>query len=443
MANNVSKYLRKIFKQESLKNKIVVTLALVVLFEFLSIIPVPGVDIWNLELLKTKLENAQGLSFFSALMWGGLKSFSIILMGLSPYINAVIIVQLLAVVIPQLESLKKEWEQWQKKIDQYTRWLTVPLAFAQSYWMIVLLNTLFAWTTHLINTNDFWWTIFPAMVIITWGTVFLMWLSEIITESWIWNGSSMIILAWVLNWVPPHIMNYLKVWTTGSVFLLIGLLLATLGIIFIIIKFTEWYRKIPLIYTRTGRSEKSYFPIRVNQAWMVPVIFAVSIVTFPSLIGQILQKKASWRGREVGDFLVQYFSMNNPSWPYIVIYFLLVLGFSYFYVSIVFNTDEISESIQKRGWYIPWVRPGRETSEYLAKTSSHLNLFWGWFLALISVFPYMANKVNDTFGLISTSWWRIDFLISWAWLIIVVWTLLDLIRKVDTELKSYDYKKFY
>ncbi|EKE28331.1 MAG: hypothetical protein ACD_3C00076G0006 [uncultured bacterium (gcode 4)] len=434
------KYFNKIWQSESLKKKIMVTLSLIVLFEFLSIIPVPGVNIDALNALQQLLESQQNswLAFFSSLMWGGLKSFSIILMGLSPYINAVIIIQLLAVVIPQLEALKKEGEQWQKKIDLYTRWLTLPLAFAQSYGMIVLLNTLFGNNIRLINVADFWGTMLPAMLIITAWTMFLMWIGEIITESGIGNGSSMIIFAWVLAWVPQHIMSYIDL---GNFFMLAVLLVATLWIILIIIKFTEWYRKIPLIYTRTWRSEKSYFPIRVNQAWMVPIIFAISLVTFPSLIWQVLQKKASGGGREIGDFLVANFSMNNPSWLYILIYFALVLGFSFFYVSIVFNTTEIAESIQKRGWYIPGVRPGRETAEYLEKTSLHLNLYGGWFLALVAVFPYLATKISDLFGY-DTSW-RIDFIISWAWLIIVVWTVLDLIRKVDTELKSYDYKRFY
>ncbi|EKE29695.1 MAG: hypothetical protein ACD_2C00119G0006 [uncultured bacterium (gcode 4)] len=436
----VWKYFSKIWKSESLKKKITVTLSLIILFEFLSIIPVPGVNIDALSALQDLLESQQNswLAFFSSLMWGGLKSFSIILMGLSPYINAVIIMQLLAVVIPQLEALKKEGEQGQKKMDLYTRWLTLPLAFAQSYGMIVLLNTLFWNNIRLINVADFWGTMLPAMLIITAWTMFLMWIGEIITESWIGNGSSMIIFAWVLAWVPQHIMSYVDL---GSFLMLFILLVATLLIIFIIIKFTEWYRKIPLIYTRTWRSEKSYFPIRVNQAWMVPIIFAISLVTFPSLIGQVLQKKASGGWREIWDFLVANFSMNNPSWIYILIYFVLVLGFSFFYVSIVFNTTEIAESIQKRGGYIPGVRPGRETAEYLEKTSLHLNLYGGWFLALIAVFPYLATKISDLFGF-DTSW-RIDFIISWAWLIIVVWTILDLIRKVDTELKSYDYKRFY
>ncbi len=434
-------YLNRIWKSKTLKKRIIITILIVLLFEFLSILPVPGINLVALESMQRFLEANQWLSFFSALMGWWLKHFSIILMWLSPYINAVIIIQLLWVVIPQLEALKKEWEQWQKKIDQYTRILTLPLAFAQSYWMIILLNTLIWSDVKLIDTSNFFGVVLPAMIVITAGTLLLMWLWELITESWIWNGISIIIFAWVLAWVPPNIINYINVW---NFWLLAWLFLATLLIIFIIIKFTEWYRKIALIYTRTWRSEKSYFPIRINQAWMIPIIFAISLVTFPSLIWQILVKKTSWMWSTIWSFLIDNFSMNNPSWIYILVYFLLVLGFSFFYVSIVFNTKEIAENIQKRWGYIPWIRPGQDTADFLEKTSSHLNLYWWAFLALVAVFPYIVTKLNDILNLIDVSWnAKIDFIISWAWLIIVVWVILDLIRKIDTELKSYDYKRFY
>ena len=249
------------------------------------------------------------------------------------------------------------------------------------------------------------------------------------------------IFAGVLAGVPAHIMNYI---TVGNVPLLIGLTLLTLAVIFIIIRFTEGNRKIPLIYTRTGRDERSYFPIRVNQAGMIPIIFAVSIVTFPALIGQLLSRSGTsgW-SNSLGQFLVENFSMNNPSILYIVIYFLLVLAFSFFYVSITFNTTEVAESIQKRGGYIPSVRPGRETAEYLEKVSMHLNLFGGSFLALIAVFPYIATKIAPYTGIDMSGGANIDFLISGAGLIIVVGVVLDLIRRVDSELKSYDYRRFY
>jgi len=417
--------IKSVFENKAIKKKIIATLLLVLVYKFLSVIPVYWVDTSKLDAI---LEANKGLSFFSALMWGWLDQFSIILMGLSPYINALIIIQLLWVIVPKIGDLQKEWEQWQKKLTRYNRWLTLPLAFVQSYWMIVLLNTLASGTIIDITDTK---TVLTAMTVITAWTVFLMWLWEVMTEKGIWNGISIIITAWVLSSVPWHIMWYISAWDYP---LFIGLLVASLIIIYIIIKFTEGNRRIPIIYTRTGREEKSYFPIRINQAWMIPIIFAVSLVTFPAIIWQILSWPwSSEMATKIGTFLLEYFNMSNPSWIFILIYFLLVLGFSFFYVSITFNTENVAESIQKRWWYIPGIRPGVETSEYLAKVSEHLNLFWGWFLALIAVLPYIISKIM---------WQSVDFIISAAWLIIIVSVILDVVRKVDAEMKMFDYGKF-
>lgn len=437
----ILKHFDRIWKSESVKRKILVTIGLIVVYKFLSVLPVPGVNVAALANLTSFLQANQGLAFFGSLMGGGLEHFSIVLMGLSPYINATIILQLLAVVIPHLESLKKEGESGQKKINNYTRYLTLPLAFAQSYGMIVLINTLVSGGGKLIDTSNFFGAVLPAMIFITAGTLLLLWLGDLISESGIGNGTSMIIFAGVLAGVPGHVAQYVSV---NNIPLLVLLTAMTIGVIYVIIKFTEGFRKIPLIYTKTGRDERSYFPIRVNQAGMVPIIFAVSIVTFPALIGQILQSRSAGRAREIGEFLATNFSMNNPGWLYIAVYFLLILAFSFFYISIVFNPSEIAESIQKRGGYIPGIRPGKDTAEYLERTSNHLNLYGGGFLALIAVFPYVITKLNDMVGLVNTSGGgRIDFLISGAGLIIVVGVILDLVRRIDTELKSYDYKKFY
>ncbi len=415
--------IKEVFTIKSLRKKIVATLLLVLVYKLLAVIPVPGV---NTDGLQAIMDQQKGLSFFSALMWGWMSNFSIILMWLSPYINAMIILQLMWVIIPKLWELQKEWEAGQKKITKYTRWLTLPLAFVQSYWMIVLLNSL-AWGT-IIDTSNVQ-TVLMAMVIITTGTMFLMWLWEIMTEYGIGNGISIIITAWVLAAVPWVVMWHITSWNYG---IFLGLILATLLIIYIIIKFTEWNRRIPIIYTRTWREEKSYFPIKINQAGMVPIIFAVSLVTFPSILGQILTN-SSGPAQSVGTFLTTYFNMSNPSWAMIIVYFLLVLGFSFFYVSITFNTEQVAESIQKRWWYIPGIRPGEETENYFAKVSNHLNLF-GWsFLALIAVLPYIMWKFYGS---------SIDFIVSGAWLIIIVSVILDLIRRVNSEKQMQDYSKF-
>lgn len=419
------KSIKSVFGNKNIRKKIIATLLLVLVYKVLSVIPVYGVDTTKLAAI---IEANKWLSFFSALMGGWLSNFSVILMGLSPYINALIIIQLLWVIVPKIWDLQKEWEQWQKKITKMTRWLTLPLAFVQSYGMIVLLNTL-AWGTiiDLADTK----TVLMAMTIVTAGTVFLMWLWEIMTEVWIGNGISVIITAWVLAWVPWVIMGHMSAWTYG---LFAWLLLATLAIVYVIIKFTEGNRRIPVIYTRTWREEKSYFPIRINQAWMIPIIFAVSLITFPSIVWQLMTSSANENVLKVWTFLSEHFSMTNPSWFFIAAYFLLVIWFSFFYVSITFNTENIAESIQKRGGYIPGIRPGSETAAYLTKVSGHLNLFGWGFLALIAVLPYIMWKFM---------WGQsVDFIISASWLIIIVSVILDVVRKVDAELKMFDYSKF-
>jgi preprotein translocase subunit SecY len=396
-----------------------------------------------------------GLAFFSSLMGGSLERFSIILMGLSPYINASIILQLLSVVVPKLEEIKKEGAQGQKKINTYTRILTVPLAFIQSYGMILLLNSLVQ-GAPLVDTSD-WWNILSMMTIITAGTVFLMWLGEQINESGIGNGISMIIFAGVLADVPSRIMTQLwnVVWTgpinitLTQVLPFIMLLIATLVVIYIIIRFTEWYRRIPLVYTRTGRDERSYFPVRVSQAGMVPIIFAMSLVTFPYIIGQAISLRSAGMPeviKSAANLMVQIFNPNAPTWWFVLIFIGLVLGFSYFYLSITFDTKEVAEGIQKRGGYIPGIRPGRQTADYLRKVSNHLNFFGGSFIALVAVFPYVATLTNNALkanNIPALDMAQIDFLISGSGLIIVVGVILELIRRFKAESQAYDYKRFF
>lgn len=431
----------KIWKTQHIRNKIIATVGLLAVYKLLATIPVPGVNVSALENLTQLLNTNKGLSFFGALMGGGLEQYSVILMGLAPYINATIVIQLLGVIIPSLESLKKEGEQGQKKLNNYGRYLTVPLALAQSYGMILLLNFL----THgsgapLIDTTNFMWVVFPAMLAITAGTMILLWLGDLITEKGIGNGTSIVIFAGVLVGVPTYIMQYITADLIGPLLFLTAL---TILVIYIIIRFTEWSRKIELTYTRTGRQERSYFPIRVNQAGMVPIIFAVSLVTFPGIVGQMLQRGGG-KSVTIGDFLVKYFDMQNPSWWFILVYFLLIIGFSYFYVSITFNTTDVAENIQKRGGYINGIRPGKETAEYLEKVSNRLNLFGGTFLALIAIFPFLMTKINQQFGFFTVpGHGQIDLLISGAGLIIVVGVILDILRRIDTDMKSFNYKKFH
>jgi preprotein translocase subunit SecY len=295
------------------------------------------------------------------------------------------------------------------------------------------------------------------MTIITSGTILLMWLGEQINESGIGNGISMIIFAGILSDIPGRIATQLAnvVWSgpiQGVLMSLIPfviLLGLTLGVIYIITKFTEGYRRIPLVYTRTGRDERSYFPIRINQAGMIPIIFAMSLVTFPYIIGQaIVIRGTGLPGfiKSAAQLFVNLFNPNTPTWSFVVIFIALVLGFSFFYLSITFDTKEVADSIQKRGGYIPGIRPGRQTADYLRTVSNHLNFFGGSFIALIAAFPYIATLVNNSLkahNIPALDMVRIDFLMSGSGLIIVVGVVLELLRRFNAELQSHDYRRFF
>jgi len=429
-------YVKKIFSIPKLKSKFLFTIFGIVLFRLLAHVTVPGADV---EVLKSVFQQNQALGFFSALMGGSMENFSIILMGLSPYINASIIVQLLTVVIPKLEGLMKEGTLGRQKVQKYTRWLTIPLAFLQSYGMILLLNQLAGGTGVVVDTANPS-VIIPMMLTITGGTVLLMWIGEIMTEKGISNGVSILIFAGIVASIPTIVGQLLSLSSVDAskTLSIIILILITIVLTAFVVWFTEAQRLIPITYAKGSGGQVSHLPIRVNQAGMIPIIFAVALVTFPGLIGGLFQNAKSETLRDIAKFVVEHFSSNDPSWIYIIIYFLLVVFFSYFYVSITFRADELSESLQKRAAFIPGVRPGKETTDYISRVSGILNFYGGTFLGFVAVFPYIFNYLLRQSGGGS-----VPLLISGAGLIIIVGVVLEIARRVKVELLTHDYNKFY
>lgn len=422
-------YLRQIWNTPGLRKKILFTVFILVVFRVVAHIPVPGIDP---EQLKGIMQ-ASGLDFLSLLTGGSIENFSIVLMGLSPYINASIIVQLLTVIVPKLESLSKEGEQGRNKINQYTRWIAFPLAFLQSYGMILLLNRLAP--SGLLDVTRFA-EVVPTMLYVSAGTIFLMWLGELITEKGIGNGISLLIFAGIVANIPQVVGNMLLSANAGDTKTLPFLIFTVITIVmlFFIIMFTEGNRNIPITYAGRGaKSEKSGLPIRVNQAGMIPIIFAISMISFPSILSQFFANAESEWLRNASSFIQTYLNSSTPGYTYMLVYFLLILGFSYFYISITFNPDQIAENLQKRGGFIPGIRPGKQSSDYIAKVSSHLNLFGGVFLALIAIIPILFTRFTD----LSTS----DLLISGSGLIIVVGVVLELIRQINAQLVMHDYER--
>ncbi|MFA4815000.1 MAG: preprotein translocase subunit SecY [Candidatus Gracilibacteria bacterium] len=435
--------LKQIWNSKDLRKKILFTLGIVAVYRLMTHITIPEV---NTEALKYVFDKNSLLGAFSLLTGGSSENFSIVLMGLSPYINASIIVQLLTVIIPRMEEISKEGEQGRRRMNRWTRWLTLPLAFLQSYGMIALINvqaqvpiiegldgSLIGW--------DYWATMLPIMLTISAGTLVLMWLGEVISEKGIGNGTSVLIFAGIIASMPPAIGPALTLAQSEPERLLplVAVLLFALLFTLIVVLFTEGQRRIPVTYAGQrgrGKVEQSFLPIRVNQAGMIPIIFAVSLVTFPSIVGQFLLYADSEWVKALGRFATTQF--NSQSWTYVAVYFFLVIAFTFFYVSIVFNPDQVADNIQKRGGFVPGLRPGKETSEYLAKVSNRLNLFGGAMIGFVGVLPIVLQLIFSKLSVGS-----VPTIVSGAGVIIIVGVVLDLIRRVNADLLTHHYERFY
>lgn len=428
--------LKQIWHSKDLRKRILFTLAIIAVYRLMTHITVPGVDTAALQYVFDK--NAL-LGAFSLLTGGSSENFSIVLMGLSPYINASIIIQLLTVIIPRMEEISKEGEQGKRRLNRWTRWLTFPLAFIQSYGMIAIINSQ-AQVPIIANMTDPW-TILPIMITVTAGTMTLMWLGEVMTEKGIGNGTSVLIFAGIVASIPTVVGPSLTLAQSepDRLLPLVAILLFSLLFTLIVVLFTEGQRRIPITYAGQrgrGKAEQSFLPIRVNQAGMIPIIFAVSLITFPSIVGQFLLYADSEWVKSIGRFATT--QLNSQSWTYIVLYFLLTIAFTFFYVSIVFNPDQVAENIQKRGGFVPGLRPGKETSDYLAKVSNRLNLFGGSMIAFVGVLPIVLNMI---FTELSVG--AVPTLVSGAGIIIVVGVVLDLVRRVNADLLTHHYERFY
>ncbi len=429
-------YLKQIWNSKDLRNKILFTLGIIILYRLIAHITVPGA---NLEGLRAIANKNQLLEMFSLLTGGSTENFSIVLMGISPYINASIIIQLLAVVIPKLETLSKEGDAGRRKLNSYTRWLTLPLAFIQSYGMIILLNS--QATVPIISDVTNPGVVIPTMLTITAGTILLVWLGEQISERGIGNGISMLIFASIISNIPQVVGQglFLAQGDESKLVPFISITLLTVILITCVILVNEAQRKVPITYAGRGiraKSDQAFLPIRINQAGMIPIIFAFALISFPSILGQFFVNAKSLWLRDLGNTLTLWFQQTSIT--YLVVYFLLVVAFTFFYVSITFNPEQIAENIQKRGGYIPGIRPGQQTSEYLGHISNRLTLFGALFIGLIGSLPMLIQLFFKTSGIGS-----VPLLLTGSGIIIIVGVVLELIRQINAMLAMHDYKKFY
>ena len=422
-------YLHQLWLTKDLRKRILVTVGILVVYRVLAHTPIPGTDPAALKQFLESKANGGLLGVFASLTGGAVDNFSVALLGLSPYINASIIIQLCTVIFPKLEAISKEGQQGQQQLNRYTRWLSFPLCFIQSYGFLILLGR---GGIHLIDLT------FPnvllPMLFVTAGSIFVMWLGEMITENGIGNGISMIIFTGIVANIPSRVSAMYLAGNSGSssgAFILFAIL--ALAMLIAVVLFTDAHRLIPITYANqgAGRGVQGGIPIRLNQAGMVPILFAISLVTLPAILAQFLQTAPRFQG--VVTFITTYFNAQNPSYAYIIAYFLLVLVFTYFYVSVTFKPADLAESIQKRGGFVPGMRPGKQTADLLAKTSNHLNLWGGSFLGIIAIIPILFSKYSSLGSQ--------NLIVSGSGLIIMVGVVMELIRQVNAQMLAHDYDK--
>lgn len=413
--------LKDAWRVPDLRNKMIYTLAMIFVYRLGSLIPVPFIDTEQL----LSLVNDDGIfGLFNILSGGNFGNFTIFAMSITPYINASIIMNLLAFAIPALENLQKEGEEGRKKIAQYTRYLTIVLAIVQG------LGITLSYGSLLTTKNAF--TIFTVVLCITAGTTFLMYLGEQITENGIGNGISLLIFVSIISRIPSTIQTIFTNLQNGQmnivtvILLVIGIIAATVAVVMV----TEGQRKIPVQYAKrvVGRKmyggQSTHIPLRVNMAGVIPIIFASSLTLLPATLAQFFPNSG------FSQFVQTHLAWGAPVTT--VIYVLLILAFTYFYTAVTFNPFDVADNIKKQGGYIPGIRPGKPTVEYLTRIMNRLTLFGAFFLALIAIMPIIIGKftggINLQFG--GTS------------LLIVVGVALETVKQLESEMTMRNYQGF-
>jgi preprotein translocase subunit SecY len=432
--------LKQVYRSPDLRKRVLVVLGLLVIFRFLAHVPVPVPDNAALANFLNTVFNSNKLLGFADLFSGGaLTNFSIIMMGVGPYINASIIIQLLTQVVPKFEALSKEGEMGRRKLNQYTRMLTLPLALVQSFGMVLLIQQ----TSKQVTGSDligsptlFQWLL--MVTTITAGSMLLMWIGEIITEKGIGNGISLLIFCGIVAQLPTTAGQFgsLVSGDTAKLMTLILFLAATLAIIAFVVLLNEGTRNIPVSYAKRTRGTRIYagvdthLPIRVITAGVIPIIFALAFLSIPGILGQLLSNaKTPWIASAAKEVTTLF---STTGLTYAISYFVLVVGFTYFYTSVVFNPKDIAENLQKQGGFVPGIRPGTQTATYLRKVVNRVTLAGALGLGLIAVLPFIGQAFTKsqilTFG--------------GTGLLIVVSVALETLKQVEAQAITTSYEKY-
>lgn len=416
--------LARVWKVKELRNSILFVLAMLAVFRLFAHIPIPGIDASN---LRSFFSNNPLLGFVNIFSGGGMERFSVVMMGIGPYITSSIIFQLLGMIVPKLEEMQKE-EAGRQKINMWTRWATVPLAIVQAFGMLALLRQSNAINLSGSTTFD----IMAIVITITAGTIFLMWIGELISEKKIGNGISLLIFAGIVASLPQSVSQMILTFDQTQLFTMIAFALLAIITIVGVVVVNEGQRNIPIQYARQIRGNRAYggtnshLPLRVNMAGVIPIIFALAVATFPTMIAQYFQyAKTEW----IANFSQWIIMTFNNQWVYGILYFVLVFAFTYFYTDVVFHPDRISENLQKQGGFIPGIRPGKQTAEYIGNTSHKIIFFGALFLAVIAVLPLVVQAATGVQSMV----------IGGTSILIVVSVVIDTIKQLEAQLTMREY----
>lgn len=422
--NNFINKIESIFKDKAIRKRIIFALGALVVFRLFASIPIPGIDAVKLQQFFSGNQFFGLLNLFSG---GGLSKLSIVMLGVGPYITGSIIMQLMTMMSPKLKAMyHEEGEAGRARFAQYSRLLTIPLALIQGFSFMTLLQK----QGIIIQSGPI--EMLTNLAVIVAGSVLLMWVGELISEYGIGNGTSLIIFAGIVAGLPSAISQNLYAFDVAQIPLYAGFLAASLAVVLGVVVVTEAERPIPITYAKRVRGMKvyggisTYLPLRVNQAGVIPIIFAMSILLFPQMIFKFLETASNDMLRSISQFVL---GILSNGWFYAVAYFLLVFMFTYFYTAVTFDPENISNNLQKSGAFISGVRPGQSTSEYIAKIVTRITLVGALFLGFIAVLPLITQSVT---GIKSLT-------IGGTALLIVVSVVIDLIKKIEAQISMREY----
>ncbi len=420
--------LKNVWRVADVRNGLIFVIAMMVLFRIVANIPLPGIDLLALQRF---FESNQVLGLLNLFSGGTIRNFSVVALGVAPYITASIIFQLLGMIVPRIEEIQKEGEAGRGRINQWTRLLTVPLAIIQSFGLLALLRQ----SQVPILTNSDPLHILVILMAVTAGTIFLMWIGELISEKKVGNGISLLIFAGILADLPNSLSQFLTTYDSSQFFtviLYVAIAIATVvGVVFV----TEGQRNIPVQYARqvrgnaSGGGMTSSLPLRVNMVGVIPIIFAISLLIFPTLIAQFFARaRTAWIAGAA-----QWINLTlQNQWVYGIAYFLLVVGFTYFYTAVVFHPEQIAENLQKQGGFIPGIRPGKSTTEYLQHIIQRITLGGALFLGVIAVMPLIAQGFTGTRSLA----------LGGTSLLIVVSVVIESVKQIESQLTMREYDQY-